>query len=99
MGVAQGQKSGNLTFVESFICGYVETSHTSNHCGDSLDSVGQDGEAYEDSHRSVQVPHHGLVLEHLSADEDGEAHDGPHQGVEAWKETHRSQLRRRGRIL
>ena len=50
-----------------------------------LDSIGKDDQPYKDSYRPVQVPHLGLMLEHLSADEDGEPHDSPHQGVETWK--------------
>lgn len=49
----------------------------------SLDSVGEDNEAHEDSYCSVQVPHLRLMLEHLGADEDGEAHDPAHQRVKS----------------
>lgn len=48
-----------------------------------LDSVGEDNEAHEDSYCSIQVPHLGLMLEHLGADEDGEAHDPAHQRVKS----------------
>ena len=51
----------------------------------SLDAVGEDDEAHEHPDGSIQVPHLGLVLEHLSTDEDGEAHDSSHQGVETYK--------------
>lgn len=44
-----------------------------------LDAVGEDDEADEDPYCPVQVPHLGLVPEHLGADEDGEAHDSAHQ--------------------
>ena len=44
-----------------------------------LDSVCEDDETYEDAYCPVQVPHLGFVLEHLGADEDGEAHDSPDQ--------------------
>jgi len=52
----------------------------------SLDAVGEDGEAHEDADRPIQVPHLGLVLEHLHTDENGEAHDSAHQRVEACKD-------------
>lgn len=51
-----------------------------------LDSISEDDETYEDAYCPVQVPHLGFMLEHFCADEDGEPHDSPHQGVESWKE-------------
>lgn len=73
-------------------------------CGISahlLDSVGEDDETYEDAYRPVQVPHLGLVLEHFSTDENGEAHDSAHQGVESCKDqterlSKHSQLMKKG---
>ena len=50
--------------------------------GVSLDAVGQDDEAHEHANGPVQVPHAGLVLEHLGTQQDGEPHHPPHQGVE-----------------
>jgi len=32
------------------------------------------------------------MLEHLSADEDGEAHDAPNQRVESWEESWKAGL-------
>lgn len=48
---------------------------------------GYGGEREIDQHpdAAVQVPDRRVVLEHLSAQQNGEAHHGPHEGVKPWK--------------
>lgn len=50
-----------------------------------LDSICEDDQTYQDTYCSVQVPDFGLLLEHFSTDEDGEAHDSTNQRVKPWK--------------
>lgn len=50
-----------------------------------LDPVGEYGEADQHPDAAVQVPDRRVVLEHLSAQQNGEAHHGPHEGVKPWK--------------
>lgn len=56
------------------------------HRHHSLDSIAEDDEADKDAYCPVQVPHLGLLLEDLGADEDRESHDASHQRVESCKD-------------
>lgn len=50
-----------------------------------LDPVGEYGEADQHADAAVQVPDSRVVLEHLGAQKDGEAHHAPHKGVKPCK--------------
>lgn len=50
-----------------------------------LDPIGKYGEANQHTRAAVQVPHRGIMLEHLRAQKNGEAHHASHEGVKPWK--------------
>lgn len=62
----------------------ISTTTNVSSTENSLDPIGEDDEAYEDTYCPIQIPHLGLMLKHFSTDEDGEPHDSPHQWVKSW---------------
>lgn len=56
--------------------------HPGHHVDEELDPVGEYGESDQHPDAAVQVPDCRVVLEYLCAQKDGEAHHGPHEGVE-----------------
>lgn len=50
-----------------------------------LDSIGEDGETYEDSNSAIQEPDIVMKSEDLSTDQYREPHDSPDKRVESCK--------------
>lgn len=57
-----------------------------------LDPIGKYGEANQHTRAAVQVPHRGIMLEHLRAQKNGEAHHASHEGVKPWKRRKERQM-------
>lgn len=52
---------------------------------DLLDPVGKYGESNQHTYAAVQVPDCRVMLEHLCAQKNGEAHHTSHKGVKPWE--------------